>query len=294
FLMRKFDRVSAISPRMAERLLTKGVESPRRVVFPNWVDTARIYPLSTPSPLREELGISERTVVALYSGSMGSKHGLKLLVDASRQLSSRPDVRFVFCGDGPHRETFVRLARECGNVTVLPLQPSERLNELLNLADIHLLPQMASAADLVMPSKLTGMMASGRAIIATADGGTQISDVLAGRGMVTPPGDVDAFASALIRLSEDPDLRCRMGEEARRYAVAHMDREKILSAFEESIMRICGSSRLHAGKKLSADEVGSNRYIGLQRNLADAGMSDVSLILGSGEEELRGDGDGKR
>ena len=63
---------------------------------------------------------------------------------------------------------------------LLPLQPADRLNELLNLADIHLLPQRADAADLVMPSKLTGMMASGRAVLATASPGTQLATVIDG------------------------------------------------------------------------------------------------------------------
>ena len=53
-------------------------------------------------------------------------------------------------------------------VHLLAVQPAERLNELLNLADIHLLPQRADAADLVMPSKLTGMLASGRPVVAGA------------------------------------------------------------------------------------------------------------------------------
>src|SRR5260370_32781400 len=156
FLTSKFDRVSTISHRMLERLPVKGVDSSKGILFPNWVDTSAIYPLQAAGALRLELGIPEKAIVALYSGSMGMKHGLKLLVDASRRLASRSDIQFIFCGDGPYRETF--LAEKSDNFIVLPLQPADRLNELLNLADIHLLPQLADASDLVMPSKLTGMM----------------------------------------------------------------------------------------------------------------------------------------
>lgn len=242
FILGKFDRISSISDRMIERLLAKGVEAGRTVLFPNWVDTSTIYPLEAPSALRRELGISDQSIVALFSGSMGIKHGLKLLVDASEQLAFRSDIKFVFCGDGPYRETLVRLAERATNVMALPLQPAERLNELLNLADIHLLPQLSDAADFVMPSKLTGMMASGRAVVATAHPGTQIANVLEGRGIATPPGDVHAFVSAIVRLADDPGLRLRMGKEARQYAVAQMDRREILRRFEDTIMSTCGNS----------------------------------------------------
>ena len=114
------------------------------------------------------------------------------------------------------------------------------MNDLLNLADIHLLPQRADAADLVMPSKLTGMLASGRAIVATAHPGTQLSTTLEGRGIITRPGDVSAFGSAVLLLAENCDLRRRMGEEARKYAVRHLEREEILPRFEHSLMQLCG------------------------------------------------------
>jgi colanic acid biosynthesis glycosyl transferase WcaI len=57
-------------------------------------------------------------------------------------------------------------------VQFLPLQPLRRLSDLLALADIHLLPQRADAADLVMPSKLGGMLASARPVVTTAAAST--------------------------------------------------------------------------------------------------------------------------
>jgi colanic acid biosynthesis glycosyl transferase WcaI len=212
------------------------------MLFQNWVDTSAIYPMATgATALRQQLGIADRAIVALYSGSMGTKQGLKLLVDASRRLTSRPEIQFIFCGDGPYRETF--LAEKEDNVMILPLQPADRLNDLLNLADIHLLPQLADASDLVMPSKLTGMMASGRPVVGTAHAETQIAKVLDGRGIVTKPEDVDDFVSAVTRLAEDANLRNLMGKAARQYAVEHMDRGEILSRFEISIREICSRAK---------------------------------------------------
>jgi colanic acid biosynthesis glycosyl transferase WcaI len=93
---------------------------------------------------------------------------------------------------------------------------------------------------LVMPSKLTGIMASGRAVVATADEGTQLATALAGRGLVTPPGDADAFAAAVVLLADDRELRSRMGHQGRKYAVAHLDRDAILLRFEHALMEARG------------------------------------------------------
>ena len=239
-ILSRFDRVSTISLRMIARLCAKGVDPSRCELFPNWVDTEEIFPLPEPSRFRQELGIPDSTTVALYAGSMGKKHGLHLLVEAARRLASCPGMRFVFCGKGPGEQTFVDSVKDLPNVSLLPVQPAERLNDLLNLADIHLLPQLSDAADLLMPSKLTGMMASGRAIVATALPGTELFRVLDGRGIVTPPTDVDAFVSALLQLVNSSSLREKLGAEARRYAVSNLNRDEILQRFEGSLLTTCG------------------------------------------------------
>ena len=241
-LLSAFDRVSTISSRMMDRLAQKGVDPSRCLLFPNWVDTNLIYPLPCASPLRMQLGIPQDTIVALYAGSMGMKQGLDLLANVARRLSGRTDLRFVFCGEGSYRQTLLEKSKDLPNVILLPSQPSERLNDLLNLADIHLLPQRADAADLVMPSKLTGMLASGRPVLATAHHGTQLATAVRGFGAVVPPDDPEAFASALLELAADNDLRLALGQEARKHALAHLDSLVILGQFEESLVAACGIS----------------------------------------------------
>jgi colanic acid biosynthesis glycosyl transferase WcaI len=125
------------------------------------------------------------------------------------------------------------------NVMLLPLQPLSRLNELLNTADIHLLPQVAGAADLVMPSKLTGMMASGRAILATAEPDTQLHEVLSEKGVIVPPGDVRAFVGGLESLANSSELRKLLGRRAREYAITKFEREYVLNQFEAAMFEAC-------------------------------------------------------
>lgn len=126
----------------------------------------------------------------------------------------------------------------CGglrNCRFLELQPIGRLNELLNLADIHVLPQRADAADLVMPSKLTGMFASGRAVIAMASPGTELHDVVAPRGIVVPPGDAETLASSIDALAANAAERARLGQAGRKFAEAVLSRDAVLSAFDAKL-----------------------------------------------------------
>lgn len=232
-LMRGFDRVSNISERMASRLLEKGVDRQRIVFFPNWVDMSLIRPLEGANELRAELGIPPATRVVLYSGNMGEKQGLDVLIEVARRVPDA-DVLFLLCGDGVARARLEAAAADLPNVRFIGLQPRARLNELLNLADVHLLPQRAAAEDLVMPSKLTAMLASGRPVVATARGGSDVARVAAEGGVVVPPGDAAAFAAALRTLLADAELRCRLGAAGRAYAAANWDRDLVLQrAFDE-------------------------------------------------------------
>jgi len=242
FWFRRFDKVSTISDRMMGRLATKGVDAKRRVLFPNWVDVEHIRPLEGSSPMRAELGIADDAVVALYAGNMGEKQGLEILIDAAKRLQQKSKIVFVLAGGGAARERLERLSADMPNIRWLPIQPAERLNDLLNLADIHLLPQRADAADLVMPSKLTGMLASGRPVVATAAKGTQVQAVVEHRGKVVPPGDAVALAARISELAGDVDLRRQLGQCARQFAVERLGRDSILGAFERELNLVAGES----------------------------------------------------
>lgn len=242
---RSFRKVSSISPRMVERTLLKDVPPKCAVLFPNWVDVNLIQRSAqgVRNRLRDELGLGDK-VVLLYSGNMGSKQGLDLLAPLAAAFVDQPEVHFLYCGDGAYRPRLEMEAGGMANVTLLPLQPLERLNELLNAADIHLLPQRADAADLVMPSKLTGMLASGRPMVVTAAEGTQVARVVTGseshlaRGIVVPPADLNALVAAVKRLVADRALRLQMGDAARSYAVEFLGRDRVLLQFEQDLAQV--------------------------------------------------------
>ncbi len=235
-LLTRFDVVSSISTKMVERLQTLGVEALKVLCAQNWVDVETIRPLDRRSAYRHELSIPNDAKVVLYAGNMGTKQGLEHLAAAAALLVDRVDIRFVFCGEGPTKSELAKRCAGLSNCRIIGLQPVDRLNELLNLADIHALPQRADAADLVMPSKLTGMMASGRAIIAMARAGTELYDVVATRGVVVNPDDAHAFAAAIAALADDPPRRAALGAAARLYAQNELSPVAIFGRIEAKLL----------------------------------------------------------
>jgi colanic acid biosynthesis glycosyl transferase WcaI len=228
WVLRQFDSVSSISSRMVELLLKKGVPQSKTRYFPNWVDISHVKPSLGGGRYRAELGIARDAIVVLFSGSLGGKQGLMVIPKVAGLLAERKDIVFVVCGDGVMKPHLEEAAADLSNLLFLPLQPFDRLGELLCMADIHLLPQSVSAADLVLPSKLSGMLASGRPVIATCRSGTELDSVVSNCGVVVPPQDGPALARAILELVDEPATRVELGRRARAFAEANFDRDVIL------------------------------------------------------------------
>ncbi len=199
-ILRSFDRVSSISSQMVDRLRSKGVGAEQVFEVRNWIDTKSISPASKETKYRQDLGLVPDDIVVLYSGTMSNKQGLDLLIEAAtllERVNSR--IHFILAGDGPHKVALSEMATECTRVHFLGLQPNESFNELLATADIHVIPQKAAAADLVLPSKLGAIFASSRPVIAMANRNTGLAIEVEGAGLVVPPGNSSELAAAISR-----------------------------------------------------------------------------------------------
>jgi colanic acid biosynthesis glycosyl transferase WcaI len=237
-LMRRFDWVTSISDAMVAVAASKGVASSKLGLVYNWVGIDEIVPSPRSTSYRKALDISESQTVALYSGNMGNKQGLEILSEAAALLKDDHRIRFVFCGDGSGRRSLELACKGLENVDFLPLQPFAKLNDLLASADIHLLPQRSDAEDLVMPSKLLGMLASGRPVVATANRETELGQVVEQCGLVVPPGDGRAFASALLQLAGEPERGSELGAIGRAMAVTRFSKSAVLGSLEERLLHL--------------------------------------------------------
>ena len=167
---------------------------------------------------------------------MNKKQGLDVLLQVIYQLSDLPHVVWLLAGEGPTKAELVTATQGLDQVRHLPLQPMERLNDWLNLADIHVLPQRAEAADLVLPSKLLGILASGRPVVATSPPGSELERIASEAGFSVDPGDVHTFSIRLRKLILDSKLRKRLGKQARNLALTNLCKNDILTLFEQELL----------------------------------------------------------
>ncbi|MFP1130230.1 glycosyltransferase [Asticcacaulis sp. W401b] len=180
---------------------------------------------------RDELGIDATQFVVLYAGNIGKKQALHLVADAAEALQENAGIVFVIAGEGPEKSKLVE--RNLPNIRFLPLQPEERLGDLLALADAHVLPQESDVADLVLPSKLGGMLASGRAMIVMANEDTELFDFLEGEARIVPPGDASALAQAILAEIETPSPK-HTGRRER--LLRALSRPDAMSVFTDSLL----------------------------------------------------------
>lgn len=235
-----FDYTTTISPAMCRKLLGKGRRPETIYELRNWAEIDHITP-SDHSAFRAEWAIVSRHV-ALYSGSIAKKQGIDVLIDAARHLSHRKDLTFVICGNGPTEEELRLAASDLSNIQFRDLQPIERLGEVLNLATIHLLPQKADAADLVLPSKLTNILASGRPVVVGSAPGTGLAEEIAGCGIAVEPENPQAMADAIETLIDDPASCREMAANARHRAITCWHRDMILDNYESKLRHWMGAT----------------------------------------------------
>jgi colanic acid biosynthesis glycosyl transferase WcaI len=236
FVLKQADVVSSISKGMIRKMEAK---TGKDVVFlPNWVDMNFFYPLTNRDELKIKAGFADNDILILYSGAIGEKQGLEMILESAARLRDNNNaVKFLICGSGPYKEKLIEQAnqRQIHNVHFMPLQPFEQFNAFLNMADVHLVIQKKGASDLVMPSKLTTILAVGGVALVTAEKGSSLYEVVVenNMGVLVEPENEEAFSNALLKIIGD-DLSV-IRNNARRYAEEHLAIDKVLGKYTEHL-----------------------------------------------------------
>ena len=247
-LTRRFDVVSSISRTMLHRLTDLHVSKDRIYLFPNWVDTGYIHPSPKENDLRSAWGFSTDQKIILYSGNLGKKQGLDLILDAAEGLiSEHPEAVFLIVGDGAAKSSLVADAakRKLQNVLFKELQPIEILPILLAMADVHLVIQKRGAADAVMPSKLTGILAVGGFSVITADAHTELGKLVLnnpGIAELVEPESSNALIAAIKRLLCKPVSIPHYNHVAREYAERNLSTDSIMTMVENRLFQLVAAS----------------------------------------------------
>jgi glycosyltransferase involved in cell wall biosynthesis len=227
FYLRRADHVVAIGERMKERLAAKAPEA-RITVIPNWVDTRAITPQPRDNDWAHEHGLGGSFVV-MHSGNVGHAQDLDTLIHATTHVRELDNLSVVLIGTGARHADYVALANrlEADKVFFLPYQPREVLAQSLSSADVHFVGLAPGLAGYVVPSRLYGILAAGRPVVAAADDDSETAQVVreVGCGIVIPPGRPDLLAATLRKLAAGHHDLAEMGRRGRAYVEAEADRK---------------------------------------------------------------------
>jgi colanic acid biosynthesis glycosyl transferase WcaI len=231
-ILSRFDTVSTISAGMMKRAVDKGLNAGKVVLFPNWSELDRFRNPKPSLALLAELGIDTRKKIVLYSGNMGEKQGLEIVLHAAKRLESNAEIHFLMVGEGVAKKRLEALASTLSltNVSFFPLQPYARLPELLSSAACHLVVQRSGAADSVLPSKLTNILAVGGNSVITATKDTTLGSLCVeydGIATLVDPESVPALHDGILATLSMPSPN----KIAQEYANEHLDKDVILRRF---------------------------------------------------------------
>jgi len=243
YLLAQADGIVALGERMRARLVEEKGADPRRVhVIHNWADCQAIVPGPKDNAFSRAHGLAERFVV-MHSGNVGLSQNLDVLIAAADRLRSKERLTIAIVGDGSKREGLQRLAAERGldNVRFFPYQPKELLHDSFAAADAFVVSLKAGLEGFIVPSKLYGILAAGRAYVAATDPSCEPATIAERErcGVVAAPGDPDALASAIATLHDDPEATRAMGEQARRVAWRY-DRRVAVRAYHDLFAQVAG------------------------------------------------------
>ncbi len=240
FLFRRAALLSTISDGMKKRIETKGAFRRPVLLFPNWVDTQFLKPVSRDNAFREHYGIGRDKFIVLYAGNIGEKQGVDILADAALLTKDRKDILYLIVGEGAGLNRLKQRLQdiEPEQIRLLPLQPREMLPLMLGAADLSLIIQKKGVGDFLMPSKLWNIMGSSRPVVAAAEADCELARCIqkSGCGEVVPPEDPKLLAGVILKFYDDPALRERCGSSGRSFAETHLSYENVMTDFEKVLL----------------------------------------------------------
>ena len=220
WIFRKAHFIVTLGRDMQKALQDKlpNTERPKVKFIPNWADPFVVRPVDTDENFfLKELGFGKKFIVQ-YSGNMGLTHDMETIIKAAWHLIRDESIQFLLIGGGGKLKKIKDMARyyKLQNVTFLPYQPRENLKYSLSAAHVSLIALESSVTGLSVPSKLYGIMASGRPIVAIVPENSEVALTLREFkcGLITTPKDDLALAETISWLKVNESARETMGNQA--------------------------------------------------------------------------------
>jgi putative colanic acid biosynthesis glycosyltransferase WcaI len=215
--LRRATRVIVLGEDMKSRIAAKGVAPDRIDIIRDGVEASSTPSAPTefdPEVIRAIRG--DFKFILLHAGNLGFYGAWETLLTAARDLQS-DGVGLIFVGDGAQRSRLQELAASTPNVRFLPFFPSNKISSVLAAADAHIITIKRGLEGVVVPSKMYGILAAGRPILAVAPQETDAA-TLGSRenfGCSADPDKPDEVAATVRDLAADPARLAAMGAAAR-------------------------------------------------------------------------------
>jgi glycosyltransferase involved in cell wall biosynthesis len=236
FLVKRAAANVALGETMRTRLIeNKGAPPERTTIIADWADTTAVSPGPKDNPFSREHGLARKFVV-MHSGNIGLSQSLETVVEAAALLSDLPDLQVVFVGEGVKKAELQARTQALGltNVTFLPFTPKERLGESFATADVFIVSLQRGLAGYIVPSKLYGILASGRPYVAAVEADCEVASITSRHecGLLAEPGDAASLAARIRAFHADRALTARMGTNARRVGLEFDRRAQVGKYFD--------------------------------------------------------------
>lgn len=189
---------------MNEHLAAEGIAPSKLRVIQNWAIDGLSPARDAAEELRRDWGLSDRFVIG-YSGNLGRAHMPETVAAFVEETADIPGLSWLFIGDGKGFAQIEAIARRRSNVVVKPHQPRERLSQTLSLPDLHLISLEPACEGLIVPSKLSGVLAVGRPVLFLGHHqGAVAREILPrGIGWVVDPEAPETWRPAIDRAREE-------------------------------------------------------------------------------------------
>jgi len=234
--LRRAERVIVLGEDMRARIVGKGVDPARVTIVRDGTEMLQqnaLLPAADPEVIRTIRG--SFSFVLVHAGNLGFYGAWNTLVAAARSLA-KEGVGLVFVGDGAQRSQIEAAAAGSGNIRFLDFFPASKISSVLAAADAHVITVKRGLEGVVVPSKMYGILAAGKPIVAVAPGETDVVSLGVRRGfaIAADPDSPAEVANAVRTVASDPAKVKAMGEAARA-AAPDYDRAKELQKFVEII-----------------------------------------------------------
>jgi len=246
------DKISGITPAMVDTILSKGIPSDKVELLPNWISIradAEMAPRKQSPGLetRRTLGFPDDCFLAVYSGNLGSKQGLDVLLDVATELKtagvSHEEVSLLICGDGAEKKRLEATAheRQLDNLFFRPLLPYEQYQSLLNSCDINLVTQVAGSGKAFFPSKVLSILAAGCPVLGVSDTDSPLHQAIneGGAGFSLSPENPTKIAQLLQHLKANPQELEQCSSQGFNW-VKQFAPETVLAKFEKTLEELAG------------------------------------------------------